>query len=148
MTSIAPKAVHCQCGAEDVKDAHGWHRLFGTDICPACWADQMRVIAGNRERHFREEREHRRTWRAKYAEVADCPSCGREGLRVRMPRSRDGSDWAVGDGTARITYFHKSSKTGKDCRSEVDVENVRVIERATRPRNQKQTQPTEGDQMT
>ncbi|AEM88789.1 hypothetical protein Strvi_0012 (plasmid) [Streptomyces violaceusniger Tu 4113] len=88
--------------------------------------------------HFREEREHKLAWHAKYAELADCTSCGKKDLRVRLPRTAD----YVGDGTARITYWHKSPETGRDCRSEVEVEDVRVVERTRRRRTrQRQTPP-------
>lgn len=148
MTAGAPQAANCRCGAEGLRGTAGWVRFFSKDICPACWQEQQRVLAEKRERRFHEERAHQKAWNAKYAEVADCARCGKKGLRVRMPRSRDDGGLVIGDSTVLITYWHKSLETGRDCRSEVDVEDVRVVERATRSRHRKQTPPTDGDQMT
>nr|WSZ21224.1 hypothetical protein OH837_49140 [Streptomyces canus] len=148
MTARAPLAAHCKCGADGVRNANGWTRFLNTDdsiedICPLCWEELQRVLTERREQRYRKEQEHRRSWRAKYAEVADCASCGKKDLRVRLPR--DGR--YVGDGTMYITYWHKSAKTGRDCRSEVDAEDVRVVERATRGRTRKNP-PIEGERVT
>jgi hypothetical protein len=144
VTVGAPLAAHCQCGAEGVRYANGWTRFFREDFCPACWQEKQRVEAENRERHFREEQERKQAWKARNAEVADCPRCDKKNLRVRLPR--DGRQ--VGDGTMYITYWHKAQSTGRDCRAEVDVEDVRVVERATRSRRREQTPPSDGDRMT
>jgi len=144
VTIDAPLAAICQCGAQGVRYVNNWTRFFGQDICPSCWQEKQRVQAENRERHFREEREKLKAWKAFNAEVADCPRCEKKNLRVRLPR--DGRQ--VGDGTLYITYWHKAPGTGRDCRAEVDVEDVRVVERSKRSRRREQTPTTDGDQVT